>query len=134
MDTDSNVKQEKDPTTTAPAEAKAPEKKLSKAEQRIAQKQIEYNQRANRESDRIKRILCNKFREFFVLADNPEGDEVRDKIRQLNAQWMVHCKSWNLREAHFHDIKKYCEHLMHTYKKDKYDGEIPPEENKESQV
>lgn len=125
METD--VKQQKEEGATSPAEATAPEKKLSKAEQKIADRNAENLKRLNKEHERVRNVLCTKFLDYFTTCQDPEGEGVRDIIRQCHGQWMLHCKRWNLVPENYHEIKKYCEHIIHNYKKDKYDGEIPPE-------
>lgn len=126
METSPEKNQQAEDTIPAP-QVKAPERKLSKAEQRVADKQKAINDRAAKESSRIHSILCTRFADFFVTAEDPEGEDVREFIRRAHGQWVMHCKRWNLNSENFHAVKKYCENLIHEYKKAKYDGEIPPD-------
>lgn len=68
---------------------KEPEKKLSRAE-------IRDQERRSREAKEAYTRLVDRFSEFFLNHDNPEGQEVVDRMDQVVAQWQGWCRRLNL--------------------------------------
>lgn len=60
------------------------EKKLTRAQRR-------YKERVVNEARQTYDRLTNRFTEFFLNHDDPEGPEVAEKMDQIIAQWKVQC-------------------------------------------
>jgi hypothetical protein len=95
------------------------EKVLTKNERKIQQKQNEFQQRVALEARRTHETLARKFFQFFMDSDNPEGPEVEEKMKQLNAQWKLYChRSQLVPEAH-NLLQKYMDEVVNDYQKEK---------------
>jgi hypothetical protein len=106
--------QEQDATPVTENKEEAP--KLSRQQQRLID-------RVEHEAKTYHEILADKFFQFFALSDNPEGEEVQAKIRQLNAQWVVFCNKKRLKPEVKTFIKTFCDNLIQEYK-DTRDGQV----------
>lgn len=111
-------------TTAGPT--KEEKKKLSKAELLVQKKRDQVSQEATRVSE----LLGNKFFDFFIHCDDPDSEEVQNKINQLHGQWMLFCKKKNLTPENYILIKSYCGFIVSEYRKEK-DGQPEVEEKKE---
>jgi hypothetical protein len=58
--------------------------------------QKRYRERINKEASEIIKRLQDKFSDFFITCENPEGEEVVNKMAEINAQWRTHCRRRNL--------------------------------------
>lgn len=63
--------------------------KLSRREQR-------YRERVNQEVQSVISQLSDQFLNFLLSSENPEGNEVVEKMKDINAKWRVYCKRKNL--------------------------------------
>lgn len=63
--------------------------KLSRREQR-------YRERVNQEVQSVISQLSDQFLNFLLSSENPEGQEVVEKMKDINAKWRVYCKRKNL--------------------------------------
>lgn len=75
--------------------------------------------RAEAEARQTLDILTGKFLEFFTDADDPEGQEVVDKMNQLSAQWKVYCHRRNLKKEAHPLVENYCKGVCEQYLKAK---------------
>lgn len=85
------------------------EKKLTR-QQRRAMERI--NQRA--QITYVK--FCERYSEFFMEND-PDGEEVKDKEKEINAKWVMYCRSNQLTTESEQEIKKFFERMHEQYNK-----------------
>lgn len=102
-------------TTATPAKPAEP-KKLTKEQQKQQDRMREMMAKVNARADLQYRQLQDRFMDFFMASDNPEGDAVQQKIKQLSSQWKIYCASKNLRPEIFDSIKKYCDKIVEEFK------------------
>lgn len=69
----------------------------------------------NRNQRRIKERIENEAH----LTESPEGDEVKEKIKQMSAQWKNYCHNRNLLPNSYDALKKYMEGVLNQYQKQK---------------
>lgn len=67
-----------------PKEEKAPEKKLTREQQRHVE-QVE------KAAFQTLKMLSDRYFNFFMQSDDPEGPEVEAKKVQLSSQWKAYC-------------------------------------------
>lgn len=97
-------------------EVKEPEPKLSRQQKRIIE-------RANDEANAMHKRLVNQFAEFFIDND-PEGDEVEAKQKEVNAKWRVFCKNRNLLPEVFGLVDMSCNKFREQFNQE-LNGTIP---------
>lgn len=117
-----------DNNTGAAQKVEAPKKILSKAEQKIADKQAAHTEKMLKAASHVKTILCNRFFDCFLDAIDPEGPEVQEMISRVNAQWRMYCKRMNFMPVAFPHVQDYCNQIIAEYKIEKY-GQKKPESN-----
>ena len=107
----------KEDTSASPVlKADPAKKKLSAQQQREHDRMMEAMAKINVQADRMYRQMQDKFMDFFMASDNPEGEAVQQRIKQLNAQWKIYCMSKNLRPDIYDSIKKYCDKIVEEFK------------------
>lgn len=89
-----------------------PEKKLTREQRR-------HIERVNQEVTIAIEQQAEKFLKFFTTCDNPEGPEVAEKVKQMDAQWRTYCGRKRLMPKAFPLLKKYCESVIEQYQKEK---------------
>lgn len=94
-------------TTAGPV--KEEKKKLSHKEKVLQQKQEELFKKVNQDAARTQKMLCDKFFEFLIKSDDPDGDAVPEA---------------------FNRVDQYCQFVMGEYKKERY-GQPKVEDKKE---
>lgn len=95
-------------TSKTPTEAK-------KAEKIVSRQQRRFMQRIEQEAHQTFNNLASKFLEFFTDSDDPEGQEVVDKMNQLSAQWKVYCHRKALNPTAQTMIESYCKGVCEQY-------------------
>jgi len=96
------------PTVEAPAEEKT-EKVLSKAEQRIKEKNEQYLERLQKEATHTHNMMCARFTDFLILCDDPSEEILRERAKQLSAQWKMFCKQKNLKYTVLNLVGDFCD-------------------------
>lgn len=100
-------------------EEKKSERKLSREERRLIEK-------ISRDAETTYNRMCQKFFEFFVNHDNPEGPEVEEKRKQMNAQWKMYCHRMKLIPAAIVMFEDYCKGVIKDYQ-DSKENQLKPE-------
>lgn len=93
-------------------QTKEPEKHLTR-EQRRRQERI------NQEVSAVFDQLTAKFVSFFLDSDNPEGPEVQERVKQIDAQWRVCCKRKGVLPKGYPLVKQWCEQYLKDYQEAK---------------
>jgi uncharacterized protein YnzC (UPF0291/DUF896 family) len=101
-----------------PDQIMEPKEKEQPKERPLTREERRYQERINREVQEVFDQLTRNFFTFFMSSD-PEGIEVQDKIKQLDAQWRVYCKRKKLLAKGYPMLKQYCEKLIEEYKTEK---------------
>jgi hypothetical protein len=65
------------------------------------------------------RQLCQKFFDFFMGADEPEGDEVKKKQKEFSAKWKMYCKRSQFKPEALPLFDEYANKLIADYKAEK---------------
>jgi hypothetical protein len=77
--------------------------------------QIRANERIRQEIDEVYKSMSEKFTKFFIEVGEPEGQEVTDKLKQMDAQWRVFCKRKNLVISLYPVMKNFMEDVVKEY-------------------
>lgn len=85
----------------------------------MTRQQRRFIERVEKEAHQTFNNIASKFLEFFTDADDPEGQEVVDKMNQLSAQWKVYCHQKRLNKEVYSHIENYCKGVCETYLKAK---------------
>jgi hypothetical protein len=96
------------PANQHPTTVEQKEKPLSR-QQRRAQ------ERLKEEVQAVYKSLCDKFLDFFTQHDDPEGQEVINKVKQLGIQWHLYCKRKNLIASIYPALDQYMDSLLKEY-------------------
>lgn len=80
-----------------------------------------------RKKDRIEKgaeetfeLLSNRFLDYFVNHDDPEGNEVAQKLSQVSAQWKAYCAKRQLVDQAKSMIDVYGASVLKDYNESKY--------------
>lgn len=95
-----------------------PEKPLSR-EQRRAKERVET------EARQVHERMCEKFTDFMIECEDPDGPEVAEKAKSMSAQWKMFCKSRGLKENCYNFMEKYCETVIAEFKRLKEEQSSP---------
>jgi hypothetical protein len=98
----------------------SPEKSRQMKESR---EQRRLRERTNLEAQSILRSLQEQFLNFFMSAEETEGESVNNKIREIDAKWRLYCKRKNLIPAAYPVMDKYMEQSIKEYYENK-DGKL----------
>ncbi len=97
---------------TKPNQGKESPSQSNKPETR---EQRRYRERINIEAQEVIQKLQNKFSDFFTTCEDPEGQEVVDKIAEISAQWRTHCKRRGLVPAAYPVLDQYMDAQLRQY-------------------
>lgn len=100
------------PETKDFEDKKEPEKKLTREQRR-------HIERVNQEVTKAFEQQSEKFLQLFTTSDNPEGPEITEKLKQMDAQWRTYCGRKHLKAHAFTLLKRYCDGVIEQYKKEK---------------
>ncbi len=107
-------------STAAPLQQdKTREKVLSRHERRA-------QERLKAEVEEMYNTLTVKFLDYFTASDNPEGNDVQEKAKQIAAQWRLYCSRKNLIPTLYPIIDTYINGLMKEYIDDKDNAQHAP--------
>jgi hypothetical protein len=95
----------------------------------LTREQKRFLQRINQEASKLHTHLVDKFTEFIVTCEDPEGGEVYEKMKSLSAQWKLFCKRKNLRPEAFNVIEDYCKSTIKEYNEIRNSGYLATSEN-----
>jgi len=99
----------------------------------ISREQRRRREAINSEVQQKLKAFHDKFLDFFTNCDDPEGHEVVEKMKQLDAQWRVYCKNKELIPAAYPVINVYMAGVVQEYfdtKNGKTAEQIPEEQPK----
>jgi len=91
---------------------KKEEKILSRHERRA-------QERLKSDVEEMYNTLTVKFLDYFTASDNPEGQDVQEKAKQIAAQWRLYCSRKNLIRTLYPIVDTYINGLMKEYIDDK---------------
>jgi hypothetical protein len=83
-------------------------------------------ERINNEAQQVIKTLQDKFFNFFIECENPEGPEVVEKMKQISAQWRLHCKRRNLIASAYTVLDEYMDNAIKEYYQQKEDKAVQP--------
>lgn len=86
---------------------------------RLSRKTRRFKERIEAEARETHNVLVNKFLLFFTACDNPEGPEVQEKMKQIDAQWKTYCAHRQLNPAVLEVVNNYMLNILDKYKKTK---------------
>lgn len=92
---------------------------VEKKEKRLSRQELRFQERIKSEVESTFKVLCDRFLDFFTQHDNPESQEVIDKIHQLSAQWRIYCKRKNLIASLYPAMDNYMNGLLAEYAESK---------------
>jgi hypothetical protein len=104
----------------------SPEKSRQMKESR---EQRRLRERTNLEAQSILRSLQEQFLNFFMSAEETEGESVNNKIREIDAKWRLYCKRKNLIPAAYTVMDKYMEDSIKEYYENK-EGKLKDSQEK----
>lgn len=99
-------------------ETVAPEKDQPK----LSREQKRFQERIESEAKQMFNALANKFLNYFVTIDDPEGQAVQDKAKEMGAQWRIFCKAKSLAPEAYVMFDKYTERIMTDFLESKKQG------------
>jgi len=90
-------------------EVKQEEPKLTRQQRRVMER---INQRA--QLTYVK--FCEQYSAFFMEHD-PDGEEVKEKEKEINAKWVMYCRSNQLTEESEIKVKEFFGRMHDEYNK-----------------
>lgn len=96
-----------------PVETKDEPKKESREQRRL-------REGINEDANKTFVALAEKFRIFFMDND-PDGEEVKTKAKEVDAKWRVYCKNRGLIPEAYPQVSDFCKELIQEYKNE-YDN------------
>jgi hypothetical protein len=81
--------------------------------------ELRRRERVNSEVKEALSLISQKFLTFFMESDDPESQEVVDKMNQIDAKWRVFCKSKSLIPRAYTLAKEEMEGIIQEYLKEK---------------
>lgn len=94
------------------SEKEKPEKHLSRHQRR-------FQERITAEAKQTHELLAEKFLLFFSQADNPEGEEVIERMKQVSAQWRLYCSRRQLNVKAFMAMDEFMDGILKQYQESK---------------
>src|SRR5688500_10464207 len=94
---------------TQQSEPKNGEKKYTRA-------QLRAGERLKEQADLLHRQLCGRFVHFFMNSDEPEGNEVLNKAKELSAKWKMFCHREHIKPEFHNSIADFCKKYLEDYK------------------
>jgi len=85
----------------------------------LTRAELRRRERVNEEVKTQLSLLSQKFLTFFMESDDPESQEVVDKMNQMDAKWRVFCKSKSLIPRAYTLAKEEMEGIIQEYLKEK---------------
>jgi hypothetical protein len=102
-----------------------PKEKPLTREQRRKKEEIE------REAEETFNRLSNRFLDFFIDAEDPEGNEVAEKLSTISAQWKSYCNKRQLVPQAKGMMDAYAASVLKDYQENKHpktNGDLLPQE------
>jgi hypothetical protein len=94
----------------------APTTEQKEAQPKLTREQRRYRERLEHDARSMHHTLTDKFTDYIVLCDEPESEETRQYINQLNAQWRLFCRRKNLSPQVHNVIVDHCNNTIAEYK------------------
>ena|SRR5690606_28560980 len=86
----------------------------------------------NQEVQEAHRQLSDKFLNFFIECEEPEGQTVIDKMNQIDAQWRLFCNRKGLISKAYPLMNDYMEGVLKEYIQTKENGKGEEEATSEA--
>ncbi len=83
------------------------------------------NERLQEEEQATYNALTERFLEYFTQSEDPEGEAVQDKIKQISTQWRLYCQRKGLIPALFPMLDNYMDGLLRDYLRSKEEPVAP---------
>lgn len=83
----------------------------------------------NQEANRTIQQLSDQFMNFFLEAEDPEGEAVVNKMKEISAKWRMYCQRKGLIPAAYPVLDQYMDQCLVDFYKNK-EGKNEQEENK----
>jgi len=93
--------------------------KPKEPEKRLTREQRRRQERLNQEISSVFEQLTGKFVSFFLDCENPDGEQVEERMKQMDAQWRVYCKRKNVLPKGYTLFREWCEQYLKDYKAEK---------------
>lgn len=77
--------------------------------------QLRARQRIEDEAKSVYTQLTEKFFKYFLECDEPESDEVKDKIREFSSKWKMYCHKNNLLPKAYPIVEQYCDEVIKRF-------------------
>lgn len=84
-------------------------------EKPLTRQQRRLRERIETEANDTYQQITKKFFTFFVTHDNPQGQEVQDRIEQVDIQWRMYCRKMNLIKDVHGMFEKHANGLLDEY-------------------
>lgn len=84
-------------------------------QQQLSRSQQRESDRRNKEATELYNQLGKRFFDFFILQDNPEGQEVVDMMELLSKKWRFYCKSKSLLPVAYSVLDTYMKGVIKSY-------------------
>lgn len=120
------------PGTTQVTQEEKEKVSLNKKETPISRQERRRREKINQEVQEAHRQLSDKFLNFFIECENPEGQEVVDKMKQIDAQWRLFCRRKGLIAKAYPLMNDYMEGLLKEYIQTKENGKGKEETTSEA--
>lgn|SRR5690554_3924122 len=88
-------------------------------EKPLSREQRRRQDRLNQEIFAVFEQLTAKFVSFFLDCENPDGEQVEERMKQMDAQWRVYCKRKNVLPKGYTLFREWCEQYLKDYKAEK---------------
>lgn len=85
-----------------------------------------FQERAKEDLFRVHDKLLLHFFNFFITHEEPEGEEVAEKLDQLNAQWITFCKARKFKPFTYDMLTGAADEIVKKYKAEKKLQPPPP--------
>ena len=105
-----------------PEIAPAPKKEKETAQSRAQKRWIE---RTNQEAQATINSLMTQFLAYFMESQDPEGEAVQNKRKDISAKWRLYCKHKQLGPQVFPMADKYMDQVLADYLKEKESPTVP---------
>lgn len=91
------------------------------AQQPLTREQRRKKEQIEKDAEDTFNKLSNRFLDFFVESDDPEGNEVHQKLVQISSQWKAYCSKRQL----IPEAKTMIDTFAASVFKDYYDNKTP---------
>lgn len=83
--------------------------------EQISRAQKRFIERVEQEANMVFTALCDKFLAFFSTCENPQGQEVKDKMAEINGQWLTYATRRQLNIQALSMVKDYMDSILKEF-------------------